>query len=216
MQQLSYDFQNAVFKVGSFEVSLQIHTFENVYGIDPQTVTHQKEGSRSVFSAERLTWAGGQETAEGKAALIVEESDGAVRMTAKAEHTKKIRCAKILFSGIFADKVFSVWEEEQEIPSEGRVFHYPDAWCDLVTPILFLKTGPDRFIYFRSLDNRVRAKRIAVYPSLYPKTEGLTVELIYEELAPKMSRVIGSAPWVIGSTDDPDKIMANNLVRIIG
>jgi len=214
MHQLSYDFKNALFEVGSFEVSLQVHTFENVYGLDPNTVTYQREGNRSVFSAERLTWAGGQETAEGKAALIVEENHGEARMTAKAEHTRKIRCIKILISGLLADKVFSVWEGEQEISDEGRVFHYPDAWCDLVTPILFLKTGLDRFIYFRSLDNKVRAKRIAVYPSLYPKTEGLTVELIYEELAPKMSRVIESAPWVIGSADDPDKTMANHIDHV--
>jgi len=210
MDQLSFDFRNARFEVKEMSIIIQIHTFENVYGLDARTITRKKREDATVFSAERLTWAGGQENAKGRASLIIQEDQDEAKLIVKAEHTKKIRCAKIIIPNLPAVRVLTPWEGEQEIPADGRIFSYPTGW-QLGSPILFLRIDSNRYYYSRSLDDEVRAKRFAVYPSLYPNEKGVTVEMIFEELTARMGKTIETPEWIIGSTNNPDEIMSDHM-----
>ena len=60
MHQFSFDFSAPFFDLGGWQVALQIITFENVYGLDPELTRVEEDGGRWSVTAEGLTWAGGQ------------------------------------------------------------------------------------------------------------------------------------------------------------
>lgn len=218
MHQLSFDFNNPFFQLGKWKIAFQVVTFENLYGLDPKASTYEKDGDKYKISARRLMWAGDQEKTEGKVVVEAISRFEELELHMEAEHIKKIRCTKIILTNLPKGKIITAWNGEQTIPSQGYLFQYPKGW-GLTTPVVFLKVSADEFYYFRSLDNRVRAKRIAVYPSIYPdkegiNKEGITIELIHEDLAPEMSHITKVPPWIIGRTSDPDKIMKKHMIHL--
>ena len=66
MMDLSFRWPHRRFTTPIGEVSFRLHTFENVYGIDPEHVDTETEPDGRLFiHARKLSWAGGQQTAEG-------------------------------------------------------------------------------------------------------------------------------------------------------
>ena len=92
MHNLSFDPRDPCFDFAGFKFSIQISTFENIYGIDPQKCTAvEKDGQLSVH-AEGLTWAAGSEKAMGS--VIVQAQQDAARTTfaIQASAERRIRC----------------------------------------------------------------------------------------------------------------------------
>src|SRR3989337_1437445 len=69
MHQFSFDFSDPFFDLGGWQVALQIITFENVYGLDPELTRVEEDGGHWTVTAEGLTWAGGQRRRAGRAWL---------------------------------------------------------------------------------------------------------------------------------------------------
>jgi hypothetical protein len=89
----------------------------------------------------------------------------------------------------------------------GMILTYP---MPLHTPLVFLSPDYQEHVYFQSMDDRVRAKRFAFYPS----DDGVTAELIFEEAAREVSTAARTSPWRIGRTDDPGAITAGHLTHV--
>jgi hypothetical protein len=93
------------------------------------------------------------------------------------------------------------------------VLRYPfdsQAAFALHTPLVFLSDPRGGYVYFRSLDERVRCKRFAVYPA----DDGLTMELIHEEAAHQMANRVVTPPWRVGRCDDPEAVADEHLASL--
>jgi len=215
MQRFSFDFGDPVFRVGDLDLSLQIITFENVYGLDPSRthVTTTPDGWRIV--ADGLTWAGGQEHSPGGASITVGRlGDGSgADVVVEAHHTSTIRCTKLLVRRLPSSTLLARRWEEEPIPSDGVVYQYPGYLrvrdTTVAAPLVFLRPRDGgAYIAFRSLDDQVRCKRFAFEEADW----STTVELIHEEAATCMGNRVTVPGWRIQRTSDPAALVRAHAV----
>lgn len=207
MQQFSFDFGDPFFDLGGWQVALQIVTFENTYGLDPGLINIVEEGGRWLIEAGGLTWAGGQQLSHGSAWLRATRAAEGLELTAGAAHGERIRCLKLILRGVPGETVIGRGWESREVPAQGMVLRYP---LFLHAPLIFIQQLDEQHLYFHALDDRVRAKRFA----LYPTGDGLTVELIHEEAAHQMGNQIETPPWRVGRCADPRTIVEEHMTHL--
>lgn len=211
MQHFSFDFRDPVFDLGGWRVGLQVITFENTYGLDPQQTRVERAPGGWQVRAEGLTWAGGQERAQGGALLTVRETDDRTGITVSVEawHTQTIRCTKLILSGLPEGTVLARQWNEELLPDDGLLYQYPGYLpsgnrSTVQAPLIFLnRADGDGWLAFRSLDDQVRCKRFAVYRH----DGGVTVELIHEEAAARMGPRTTVPAWRIERTTDPAAVV---------
>jgi len=210
MHQFSFDFGDPFFDLGGWQAGLQVITFENVYGLDPELTRVEEDGGGWTVTAEGLTWAGGQRRRAGRAWLRATPTVDGVELVAGTEHEEKVRCLKLILRGLPAGNLTGRRWESGPVPPAGTVMRYPfDAHAPLAlhTPLVFLSDPAGGHLYFRSLDDRVRCKRFAAYPS-----DGtITMELIHEEAAHEMSGSVQTPAWRAGRCADPEAVVEEHL-----
>src|SRR4030065_54736 len=59
MHQFSFDSGDPFFDLDGWQVGLQVITFENVYGLDPELTRVEEDGGCGAAPAEGLAWGGG-------------------------------------------------------------------------------------------------------------------------------------------------------------
>ena len=207
MQRFSYNAPEPVFEIDGWRVSVQVITFENVYGLDPDAIRVERHGPRTTITCNRLTWAGGQEREEGSARLVAEATDDGLQIVISASHEKKIRCVKLLVEDLPPGEVIGNFWGRSALPKDGLILSYP--W-PLHTPLVFLTTPEGSHVYFESLDDQVRAKRFA----LYEARGTVTAELLFEEAAHRMDSTVEAPPWRVGRCADPAQVVTRHLAHV--
>lgn len=211
MHDLSFALSQPVFAVNGLRFAVQIYTFENAYGLDGTRCTVAETADGCSITCDRLTWAGGQEVAPGSATIRVVVGPGTTTLTVDAACGETIRCVKLLLVGMPEGEVVSLREaERRSIPDEGLILHYPNGWRELATPLVVLRTAEGVLRSFRSLDPRVREKRVA----LLHRDGGLDVELIHEEEASGAGRTISVPAWEVGSPATVDEVYARHAEAV--
>jgi hypothetical protein len=209
VHQFSFDFNDPVFDLHGWRLGLQVVTFENTYGLDPArtAVTENR------VDAAGLTSAGGRNREPGTAWIEARTTADGIEVTAGATHPGKIRCLKLLVDGLPAGEITGRrWELARTVPPNGLVYRYPaEPFLPLAmhTPLVFLSDPAGGHVYFRSLDDRVRAKRF----TFQPRGDFLSGELIHEESAHVMTTTVETPPWRIGRCAEPGAIVEEHLVR---
>jgi len=203
VQDLSYVLKNPVFAFNNLCFSVQIFTFENVYTLD-EALCHVTEMEEScIIRALGLTWAGGQEHVAGTVEIRAERASSKTTFHINAQSATAIRSVKLVIHNMTDGNVINLRENPAKaIPAEGLLLHYPEGWRNLYTPLVIVQ-NEDGYIYYRSLDNRVRDKKFA----FVRRAQSLDVELIFEALATETSNCIEVPTWEVGATDDPHLLM---------
>ncbi|MGE5614301.1 MAG: DUF6259 domain-containing protein [Bacillota bacterium] len=211
MQDLSYNFRNAVFDIGFLEFEIQVFTFENIYGLNQEKCTIERKGSIYEILCDGLIWAGGQEKADGNVKISADIAENKMVIAIDASMNKSIRCVKLLLKKMPMGVIVNLRETpEKEIPREGLIYKYPEGWRHISTPLIILKEGNGRLTYFRSLDTKVREKRFA----LIPRGNMLNVELIFEENSPEICNSISVPQWEIGTCNSIEEIYELHMEHI--
>ena len=208
MQQFSFDFRDPIHDVHGLKLGLQVITFENTYGLDPDRTTMTGSGDAQLIRAEGLQWAGGQEKCCGRAELSVRQTPEGVELQASAEMPTKVRCLKVIVSGLPRGRIIGSRWAEQEVPAGGLILGYPRG--GLPAPVMFLDGGGGDWIGFRSMDDRVREKRFAIYEV----GETFTVELIHEEAGHEMGAQVTTPPWVLTRGVAPEAVIAAHIPHL--
>src|SRR4030043_890055 len=99
MHQFSFDFGDPTFDLGGWRVALQVVTFENIYGLDPERMEVSGDGDRWAVEASGLTSAGGQLTHAGHAWITASPSADGLDLIAGADGPEKVRCLKLVLRG---------------------------------------------------------------------------------------------------------------------
>ena len=204
MQHFSFDFGDPSYEIADWKIGAQVITFENTYGLDPER-TRVTDGK---VTCEGLRWAGGQERCGGEVSIAADGEADALSLRISARHEKKIRCTKIILSGLPDGQLIGSRLNEHDIPDTGTILVWPQS--GLPIPLVFLQDPAGGWRYFRSLDDRVREKRIAVYRA---GDGSVTVELIHEDAAHEMTNVTEAPPWEIGHCDDPQTVVDEQMAH---
>ena len=118
-----------------------------------------------------------------------------VKAEAEIENEEDIRCIKIILYGIPEGKLVNLIDARpRSIPAEGLNLKYPEGWRDVGTPLVILKKEDGAYLYFRSLDECVRDKRFVFVRN----GNRMDAELIFEEMAVRMTNRIVVPEWEIG------------------
>ena len=204
MEQFGFDFGNPVYDIDDFKVSVMVHTFENVYGLDQSRTKLSQHDRCTVVQSHGYIWAGGQERMPGEAVLKATCTEDGLQFDTHVRHAKKVRCTKLTLHNLPHGKLIGAHWEEKAV-DKGQILSYPG----LYVPLVFLHTGPAEYLYFESLDERVQEKRFAIYPD----GQGLTLELIHEALGSEMGCEVTVPPWRVGRCSDPKAIIQRHLKR---
>ena len=211
MQELSYDFYNAKFKLGQFTISVEIFTYENVYYLDPDHTEHHINKHSETIACSSLTWAGGLEKAPGSARIDIHKGDTDYRIGIQADMVKKIRCVKLVVENVPKGKIVNLRSDETStIPADGMILNYPNGWRELATPVLMIETEGDDHYYLRSTDDQVREKRI----TLRPQRDTLRVELIWAEDASKQIDSCIVPAWEIGQYKTQEDVFKSQKAHL--
>jgi hypothetical protein len=197
MQQFSFDFNDPVFDIAGWRLSAQVITFENTYGLPAATI--ERDGDATTVSAPSLTWAGGQRAADGTASIHTTPTHDGTEVIVEASMPRRIRCTKLIVSGLPDGELLGHRWARERVGRGGTVVYYPNTTH---TALIFLALEGGDYIYFESLDTRVREKRFAVMR----RDDGVAIELIHEDAAHEMSGATRTPPWRIGRTRDPAAI----------
>ena len=205
MQQLSFDPHDPIFDFEGFRLAAQVITFENTYSLPP--AEPERTAAALRVRAPRLTWAGGRRTATGTAEIVATKTDDGIEVTLAGTAESKIRCTKLILTGLPQGELIGHWWNTSRITANGTTVHYPGT---VPTPLVLLALPSGDYIYFQSLDTRVRAKRFAVFE----RDGGVTVELIHEDAATEMTASTQSPPWRVGRTRDPEAIVRRHTDHV--
>jgi len=211
VQDLSFDFNDPVWEFGGLRFAMQVFTFENVYGLDPAACTLAADGERLVVECGGLTWAGGQELAEGGARIMAQAGPSTTTFTMEAWAGERIRCVKLVLKGMPDGEIVNLRETEaRHIPPEGLRLVYPSGWRELHTPLAIMCVGEGEHIWLRSLDRRVREKRF----TWLRRDDALDIELIFEENATEMGNHVVVPAWEVGSSATPEAVIETHQVHV--
>ncbi len=203
MQDLSYDNRDPLFTFAGQTFAVQVFTFENVYGLDPQRCAVQQDEGHFTLTVGGLTSGAGQLRAEGGLRLRASRRGERLRFDITARAPSTIRSVKLTFKDQPGRTVEALREGPQPVPGEGLLLRYPEGWRGLYTPLLVLRGAGGELRYARSLDREVREKRFA----LVPRGNGFDLELIFEELATRMGDQVTVPTWEVGPTPSPEAIL---------
>jgi hypothetical protein len=194
MHLFSFDFRDPVLSTGAWKLSVQVITLENVYGLDPDTLTRHAHANGETWHCTRLRFAGQQQIAPGSVrADITRQRGDRLRIQIDAEAPHPIRAVKILMRGLSPAALLDLLD--QEIPASPTVKRYPN---DLRIPLVAACMADGMMIGARCDDPQARAKRFAVYQEHMGLLAGTTtLELIHEEDARHFDTSIRAPEWVI-------------------
>lgn len=203
MMDLSFRWPHPRFTTTVGLVSARLHTFDNVYGMDPEltTVTTDDDDSLRIASPA-LRWAGGEQTADGSLDIVVSPTEEGSRVQVSGFHSDGIRSLAITLHDLPRGVVEGVREGRLEIPDGGRIIRYPNGWFDLASPSLAHVTAdPEQTLAIRSLDDRVRPQTFAVVPH-FGDVGLVDLELIIEADATRPAPDFAAPAWVIARGAD--------------
>ena len=208
MQFHSFDTRDPIFSFGPWQLSFQVITLENTYGLAPERATVPREGDAWRLDCGELSWAGQQRRAPGKFTALVCSEGAGLRLTMSADAAAKIRCVKVLVRGLARLEVLDLLDRPQPVPDEGALRRYP---TQLRLPLLFVRHEGGA-IGLRCEDAQGRAKRFAVYAERFGPLAGQhTVELIHEEDARHFAPHLDVPDWVIGLAPELNAFRAAQL-----
>jgi hypothetical protein len=211
MQDLSYDPHDPVFHFNGLRFSVQIFTFENVYGLDPDLCGVAGDADDFALSCRGLTWAGGQEKAAGSVSIHVRARAGRAVFEITARGAKTVRSVKLLLRDMPDGTIVNLREgDEQAIGDGGLILRYPNGWRGLHTAQVVMGGADGALTSFRSLDTRVRAKTFV----FVHHHGGLTVELIHEGLATEPDDTLVVPPWEVGPYGTRDEAIGAQMEHV--
>jgi hypothetical protein len=186
MQFASFDLADPVFECFGRRLSLQLVTLENLYGVDPARARVRMRGDGFELSADGLTWAGGQQRAEGALEASVRRV-GADRLLfrVRAHAPAPIRCVKWLLRDLDPE-LFVLRSDggEAVVGRFGELLEYPTR---LPAPLVRFRAGRER-LALRAEDPCVRPKRFAAWVERVGPLAGRgVVEWIHEQDATRFA-----------------------------
>ena len=101
----SYDFPEPAVEFAGLRFSFRLHTFENTYGLDRDSMKVESTSDGIEVTCTKLVWAGGQLTAQGTLRARFRQNGGRVEWSAVAEMEQPIKSLVTIVRGVPRGKI---------------------------------------------------------------------------------------------------------------
>lgn len=213
MHDLSFAWPHPRWSTPLGDLTVRIHTHDNVYGLDPARCHTVGTASGIRVDCTGLTWAGG-EPCPGAATVDLAISSDEVAVVVSATHADGVRSVGVTLHDLPAGTLSGMREGDVTVPDDGRLVGYPNGWYDLSTPFLVLKPADGvPAIVVRSTDDAVHVRRFAVKP--HPDDPGVVdLDLVVDSPATGEQATWNAPQWRLERTSDPSSRAALHAAEV--
>ena len=201
----SFDFAEPGVVFGDHRFSFLIFTEENTYSLDRSKMVATGSGDALRLTADGFIWAGGQEKAPGKLTATFRKAGTTIECDVVAEMDKPIKTVTTVVRDIPRGKVglagANPAADTRDPGDNDTLGAYTFGGGDLngppqsmATPFACVQAADSDFVYFTSMDNRVRPKRYYFQAG----ERAFRVEMVYEHDAWREDRRVVVPTWRIG------------------
>jgi hypothetical protein len=200
----SYDFPEPSVEFGGLRISFRLHTFENTYGLDRDSMTVVTTADGMEMTCARLIWAGGQRTAAGSVRAHFRQVDGRVEWSAVAESEQPIKSLVTIVRGVPRGKIsggclefFDPHDDEVLLGypfGAGALFLERGMAQSINTPLAVVQSAGGKYFYLSAQCESVRANRFYFQPG----EKGYRVEMVYEQAGWVKSPKLEGPLWCAG------------------
>jgi hypothetical protein len=216
----SFDFAEPAVVFGDHRFGFMIFTEENAYSLDRSKMVASGSGDALRLTADGFVWAGGQEKAPGKLTATFRKVGTTIEWDVVAEMERPIKTVTTVIRDVPRGKVGLAGAN----PADGRdpgdgdtLGAYTFGGGDLngppqsmSTPFAAVQAGDSDFVYFTSMDDRVRPKRYYFQAG----EKAYRVEAIYEHDAWREDKRVTVPTWKLGRASTFEAALTPHMEHI--
>jgi hypothetical protein len=214
----SFDFPEPGVVFGDHRFSFLIYTDENTYSLDRSRMTAKGNADSLEVTCDRLVWGGGQQQSPGKltAKFIRDGSAITWQVTAEAEHPIKTVTTVVrdVPRGLVSVGGGQLTDTRDGDVLGGYTFGAGDLHnfgvASMTTPVSIVQVSDSDFLYFTTLDNKVRPKRYYFQAG----EKAFRVEVIYEHDAWRNDKRVEVPAWRMGHAPTFEAAMTPHMEHL--
>jgi hypothetical protein len=216
----SYDFPEPAIEWAGLRFSFRLHTFENTYGLDAESIAVVDTPQGLELTCTQLVWAGGQMKAPGSLRVRFRQAGDGVEWNAVAAMEQPIKSLVAIVRGVPRGKISPgglafLDPEDDEILlgypfGAGALFLERGLARMLNTPLAVVQSGDSEFFYLSACCDRVRANRFYFQPG----AKGYRVELVYEQAGWSKSARLEGPRWRAGRASSMEGACAPHFAYV--
>jgi hypothetical protein len=198
----SFDFPEPGVVFGDHRFSFLIYTDENTYSLDRSRMSAQGNADALEVTCDRLVWAGGQQTSPGGITAKFTKSGNVIewQVTAQAVHPVKTVTTVVrdVPRGLVSVGGGQLTDTRDGDLLGGYTFGAGDLHnfgvTSMTTPVSVVQVSDSDFLYFTTLDQKVRPKRYYFQAG----EKAFRVEVVYEHDAWRDDKRVEVPAWRMG------------------
>ncbi|MEP6764443.1 MAG: hypothetical protein ABJB66_09045 [Gemmatimonadaceae bacterium] len=215
----SFDFPEPAVVFGDHRFGFVLFTDENTYSLDKSRMKASVTPDGLVLTCDSFVWAGGQEKSPGKFTATFRKSGTTTTWDSVVEMAHPIKTVTTVVRDVPRGKVSIGGGALVDLGENDLLAGYTFGAGDLhgagtpqsmTTPVAVVQKADNDFMYFTTLDTRVRPKRF--YFQNGP--QAFRVEFIYEHDAWKNDRSITVPTWKIAHAASFEEAMNAHMSHI--
>ncbi|MHA7963197.1 hypothetical protein ACX93W_03555 [Paenibacillus sp. CAU 1782] len=222
MYSIGYFFGDSYVSFGGLNFAIRLATESNLYCPSLEHITIVENSGKLKLTANQLSAAGGQLSAEGYLELILEKNtdDVSILISGRGEHATE-RCKSLLIHviglsiGYFETDSENMGRREFKHPAGIQPLSYPGR--DAMMPLVIVgerssqKNGPKEW-YVLSKDSQVRKKGFAAYYDV--EEQAPVLQLSHEEDRRQWTNQITLPPWKMGMVQTRAEVVAERCLDL--
>lgn len=219
VMKFSFDFPEPAVVFGGHRFSFLLFTEENTYALDRALMRASGNDDALELHCTGLTWAGGQEKSPGSITVKFARRGTTIEWDITAEMPRPIKTVTTVIRDVPRGKI-SFGGGALDDAGEGDMLggytfgagdlHGAETPRSMSTPIAIVQAADDDFLYFTTLDTRVRPKRYYFQGG----PQGFRAEAVYEHDGWRNDNRIVVPRWQLGHARTFDDAMAPHMAHI--
>lgn len=215
----SFDFPEPAVSFGGHRFSFLIFTEENTYGLDRAGMKATGDSEAMTLVAQGFVWAGGQQKAPGSLTATFRKSGSTIEWGMTVEMDRAIKTVTTVVRDVpkgpvsFGGSALNDLKEGDGLG--GYTFgagdlHGAGTPTSMSTPVAIIQATESDFVYFSTLDDRVRPKRYY----LQNGENAFRVEAIYEHDAWREDKKVTVPRWRLGHAPTFEDAMQTHMGQV--
>ena len=214
----SFDFPEPAVVFGDHRFSFLVFTDENTYALDRERMTVRGNADGMELTCDGFTWGGGQERAPGRLTAVFSKSGGTIEWRTVVEMGRPIKTVTTVVRDVPRGLVSVGGGQPIDTRDGDLLGGYTFGAGDLhnfgvtsmTTPVAIVKASDDDYLFFTTLDTRVRPKRYYFQAG----EKAFRVEVIYEHDAWRDDTRVEVPAWRLGHASTFEGAMQPHMDHI--
>lgn len=214
----SFDFPEPAVVFGDHRFSFLVFTDENTYALDRERMTVRGNADGIELTCDGFTWGGGQQRAPGTLTAVFSKSGETIEWRTVVEMGRPIKTVTTVVRDVPRGLVSVGGGQPIDTRDGDLLGGYTFGAGDLhnfgvtsmTTPVAIVKASDDDYLFFTTLDTRVRPKRYYFQAG----EKAFRVEAIYEHDAWRDDTRVEVPAWRLGHASTFEGAMQPHMDHI--